>query len=623
MSQIRITGTYSGFDTDKIISDLMKVERLKVDKVFKQKELLSWKKDSYRDISSSLMSFNNEFFDILKPETNFRSSSSFAKFNIQSSNSSVVTATADATAVEKTHSITVSSLASAAKITGEANITAPVKGSSVVSNFSLSGQNISVTLDGITKTIDLENYADIGGLEAGLEQKLTEAFGSGKFDVVTTDGKIEVLSQLNGSIFSLSGSGLESLGFAAGDTTTNGLSLTASLDSIKNSFKNPLGIIDPNENVTFTINGNTIDVGKTYAEASINDVMDAINSSGVGAKMTYDSLNNQFTLQSTTEGAASDITYTDSSTGLFKSLGIVDGIYTQGTDAEFTLDGVTGMKRSSNDFTIEGVSYSLKETSATAVSISVEPNIDDVVKNIKSFVEKYNSLLDQINGKLNEKYDREYLPLTDDEKEAMSESEIEKWEAKAKTGLLANDSILSNIVTSMRTALYEKVEGVSISLYDVGIASSSYTDRGKLKIDETKLKNALTNNFDQVVKLFTNESEYTYSESLDDSTKRAERYTESGLAQRLYDIIQDNVRITRSSDGKKGTLLEKAGYANDSTDYNNLLFQQIRSKETLIDSLEVKLSAKESAYYLKFSNMERLLGEMQSQMGSMSSMLGG
>lgn len=622
MSQIRITGTYSGFDTDKIISDLMKVERLKVDKVFKQKEILSWKKDSYRDISSSLMSFSNEFFDILKPDTNFRSSSSFAKFNIQSSNSSVATATASASAVKKAHSITVSSLASAAKMTGEANVTGSVKGSSAVSEFSLSGQNISVTLDGITKTIELENYADIGGLEAGLEQKLTEAFGSGKFDVMTTDGKIEVLSQLNGSVFSLSGSGLESLGFAAGDNTTNGLSLTASLESIKNNFKNPLAISDPNENVTFTINGKTIDVGKTYAQASIKDVMDAINSSDVGAKMTYDSLNNQFTLQSKTEGAASSLTV-DLSSGLFQSLGITGGTYAQGTDAEFTLDGVTGMKRSSNNFTIEGVNYFLKETSATAVSISVEPNIDDVVKNITSFVEKYNSLLDQINGKLNEKYDRSYMPLTDDEKEAMSDKEVEKWEAKAKTGILANDSILSKIVTSMRTALYEKVEGVSISLYDVGIASSSYTDKGKLKIDETKLKNALTNNYDQVVKLFTNESEYTYRESLDDSTKRAQRYTESGVAQRLYDIIQDNVRTTRNADGKKGTLLEKAGYANDSTDYKNLMIEQIRSKETLIDALEIKLSAKESAYYLKFSNMERILGEMQSQMGSMSSMLGG
>lgn len=620
MAVTRITGTYSGFDTDKIISDLMKVERLKVDKVFKQKELLEWKRDSYREISSSLMAFSAEFFDILKPATNFRSSSAFAKFNIQSSNSSAVTATAGASAIKKTHSITVSALASAAKITGKSNITGSVKGSSAVSGLSLSGKNISVTLDGVTKKIELGNYANIGELEAGLEQKLTEAFGSGKFDVVTTDGKIEISSLLNGSIFYLSGDGLASLGFAAGDNTSNRLSLTASLDSIKNNFSNPLVISDPNENVTITINGKTIDVGKTYEKATINDVMNAINSSDAGVKMTYDSLNNQFTLQSKTEGAASTITI-DSSNGLLQALGIASGTYTQGTDAEFTLDGVTGMKRSSNNFSIDGVYYSLKETTTTAVSISVEPNIDDVVNNIKSFVEKYNSLLDLINGKLYEKYDRDYLPLTDDEKEAMTDKEVEKWEAKAKTGLLANDSILSSIVTSMRTALYEKVEGVSISLYDIGIASSSYTDKGKLKIDETKLRNALENNFDQVVKLFTNESQYTYSESLDDSAKRSERYKVSGVAQRLYDIIQDNVRTTRNSNGKKGTLLEKAGYTNDTTEYTNLLYEEIKSKEKLISTLEETLLAKENAYYLKFSKMEKMLGQMQSQMSSMGSML--
>jgi flagellar hook-associated protein 2 len=136
------------------------------------------------------------------------------------------------------------------------------------------------------------------------------------------------------------------------------------------------------------------------------------------------------------------------------------------------------------------------------------------------------------------------------------------------------------------------------------------------------LKNALTNNFDQVVRLFTNESDQTYTDGLDNSAKRTERYRESGVAQRLYDIIQDNVRTTRDSKGKKGTLLEKAGYTNDATDFKNSLYEQIRIKDTLIDSLEDKLSAKETAYYLKFSNMEKLLGEMQSQASSISSITG-
>ncbi|WP_010681155.1 flagellar filament capping protein FliD [Acetivibrio cellulolyticus] len=621
-NSIRITGTYSGLDTDSIVSQLMKVEKTKVDKVYKQKQLLNWKKDSYREVTSSLMSFNDEYFNVLKSSTNFRSASSFAKFNINSSNDSIVTVSAGAGAESNSHSITVSTLASASKIEGTAGIADAVKGSSAVSNFSLSGQQISVELDGATKTLTLDNYTDINGLKTGLENKLAEAFGSGKFSVITTDGKVEIANQLNGSKFSISGIGLTGLGFASGDNTSNAISLKSNLNAIKNNFTNDLNVTDPNANVTFAINGTTIDVGKTYGEATISDVMNAVNNSSAGVKMTYNSLNDQFKLESTSQGAASTLTYTDSSSGLLKSLGIVDGTSTQGTDAEFTLDGVTGMKRSSNNFIVDGVSYSLKGTSASSVSINVEADIDGVVENIKGFIDKYNKLVDLVNTKLSEDYDRDYQPLTDEEKEAMSDDEVEKWEAKAKTGLLANDSILSKVVSDMRTALYEKVDGVSLSLYDIGISSTSYLDKGKLSIDETKLKNALTNNYDQVVKLFTKDSQYSYKDALDDSSKRTTRYKEAGLAQRLYDVMQDNIRTSRNNSGKKGTLLEKAGYAGDATEFNNYLVDQIANKETLIASLEDKMADKEKWYYNRFAAMENMIGEMQSQQSSLSSMLG-
>jgi len=617
---IRISGFYSGFDVDQIVSDLMKVERMKVDKVYRQKQLLEWKRDSYRDITSALMSFRDQYFDILKPATNFRSSSAFAKFKIQSSDDSVVTVTANAEAVSKTHSITVHSLASVAKIVGDDKIVDAVKGSNAADLSALEGKSISVNLDGVTKTLELGSYTKIEDLEADLEQKLTEAFGLGKFDVVTEDGKVEVKLLLNGSTFTLSGNGLEALGFASVDNTSNKLSLNSSLDSLKNIFKNKLNISDPGEIVTFTINGKTIDVKKTYEQATIKDIMNAINSSDAGVKITYDSLKNQFLMESTTIGAASSITYTDSSSGLLKALGIVDGEYKQGTDAEFTLDGVEGMKRSSNTFTIDGVTYTLKGTSTSPVTISLEQNIDAVVENIKEFVNKYNELLDKINGKLYEKYDRNYQPLTDDEKDEMSEKEIEKWEEKAKTGLLAGDSILSKIVSSMRTALYEKVEGVSMSLYEMGITTGSYTDKGKLKIDESKLRKALTENFEQVVNFFTKEAEYSYTESLEDSAKRTVRYKQSGIAQRLYDIIQDNIRTTRDSKGKKGILLERAGYTNDASDFNNYIVEQIKNKQSEIDALEKKMTALEAAYYMKFTSMEKYLGQMESQMSSILSL---
>ncbi|MFZ5988615.1 MAG: flagellar filament capping protein FliD, partial [Bacillota bacterium] len=287
------------------------------------------------------------------------------------------------------------------------------------------------------------------------------------------------------------------------------------------------------------------------------------------------------------------------------------------------LDGVSGMKRSSNEFTIDGVTYSLKSVSAETVTIDVKGDVDAVVNNIKGFVAKYNELLDKINTRISEKRDRNYLPLTDEQKEAMKEDDIKNWESKAKAGLLNGDSILSGIVSNMRKALYDKVEGVSISLYDIGITTGLYQDKGKLIIDETKLRDALSNNYDAVVQLFTKESQYTYSESLEDSTKRTTRYNESGLAQRLFDITQDNIRTTRNSNGQKGALLEKAGITGDMTEFNSLIVDEIEAKDSLINKLLDRMYEKEEWYYQKFTAMERMLSEMNNQSAWLSQQTGG
>lgn len=812
-SRLRLTGFSSGLDTDSIISKLMEIEKTKIYKVQRAKQLLEWKRDGYRNITSKLRSFTDEYFNVLKPATNFRSPSSFASFNITSGNDSVVTAKANADAVSKTHSITVNSLASSAKIEGVSGLAKSITGSNSIASLNLEGKQLDFTLDGVTKTIDLHNYSTVAELESNLETALANAFGSGKIDVVTTGNKLEFKlmidgsnlkvkdstngfigalgfsagqknyiegsnvntdysvftngsfkltvgngtdqtinitdasdindltskiqsaidanAELNGKVkvtndgsklsfqtvsgetvklssgetnnvldklgftngatvtatsskeIDLSGNeqgktftinvngvdkiiqidkdysdlnelaayintqiggsvnvakdptsnklvftsigddkivfnkgpenGLEKLGFTATDNKSSSISLNSSLDSIKTSFKFDLNITDPNANVTFTINGQTVDVGKSYANATLQDVMNAINSSNAGVKITYNSLTDKFSMESKTQGATSTIALTDSPSGILKSMGLMDGAYTQGTDAEFTLDGVSGMKRSSNEFTIDGVTYTLKGVSTEAVNVDVKGDVDAVVNNIKAFVSKYNELLDSINGLLSEKKDRSYMPLVDEEKDAMKEDDIKKWEEKAKAGILNGDSILSNIVLNMRRALYDKVEGVDLSLFDIGISTGLYQDRGKLVIDEAKLKDALTNNYDKVVKLFTSESEHTYMQSLEDSGKRATRYNQSGLAQRLYDIMQDNIRTTRNSNGQKGLLLEKAGFAGDGSEFSNLITKEIESKNSLIDTLLDKMMQKEEWYYSRFSIMESALGNMQSQ----------
>jgi flagellar hook-associated protein 2 len=66
-------------------------------------------------------------------------------------------------------------------------------------------------------------------------------------------------------------------------------------------------------------------------------------------------------------------------------------------------------------------------------------------------------------------------------------------------------------------------------------------------------------------------------------------------------------------------LLEKAGYANDASEFNNYIVNQIRSKQTEIDVLEKKMTALETSYYLKFSTLEKYLAQMENQMNSILS----
>jgi flagellar hook-associated protein 2 len=234
------------------------------------------------------------------------------------------------------------------------------------------------------------------------------------------------------------------------------------------------------------------------------------------------------------------------------------------------------------------------------------------VELIKGFVTKYNEVLDKINAKLSEKRDYDFEPLTDSQKAAMTEEEIKQWEEKAKAGILANDGLLRDIVSGLRNAVMQAVDGNGLLLSSIGIKSASWLDKGKLYIDEDKLTKALTENPDQVFDLFTKQSNVLYSTAATDSSARSERFNESGLIQRISDVIQDNIR-TNTYRERRGALLEKAGITGDRSQFNNLLYNQISDYDRRIDRLNDALFAKENSYYLQFAQLEALINNMNTQ----------
>jgi len=620
-STTRMSGL-SGLDVDGMVMSLMQLEGAKVDKVAQDRQMLVWKQESYREITSMLQSLDNEFFNSLKPLTDMRDPSAYNAFAIKydavdsSSYFSAVTGTG-AKAGEYTIKNIVT--AAAAKISG-GNASAAIRGNILGDEITITEANnkVSFTFNGTTKEITL----DIGSTNAeqlrlDLQGKLNSTFGSGKVSVTLDAGNKLTFNTDSTNTLSLGAvegnTGLAAIGME-GANTSNRIDLSANIYDIRNSFAVPLTVAGTDNDISFEINGQAFSFNSSAT--SIRDIMAEVNANdAAGVKMSFDSLNNKFTLESKQVGVTSTITTSETGGNLLNSLSLVGT--EAGRDASITYnDGVNGdqvITRSSNSFNVNGIVFNLKKDYAGSVNMEVNSNPTKALDLIKGFVTKYNEVLDKINERLSEKRDYDYSPLTDSQKEAMKDEDIKLWEDSAKAGILANDGTLRSIVTRMRNAMMQSVEGTGLTLASIGIKSSSWSDKGKLYVDEAKLQKALNENPDKVMALFTNKSDVTYnSATIGDAQTNAERFRESGLINRISDILQDSIRTTNIG-GKRGSLLEKAGAVGDRSQYNNTLYHQISKFDEKIDKLNDELFLKEQSYYAQFAQLETLINSMNTQ----------
>ena len=635
---MRISGIASGFDTDTMIKDLMKAESARVNKVKQNRQYVLWQQEGFREIINKLRTFQSNYFDVLKSNQNMTSSSSFAKFSysvksggVDSTKVSVV-----AGAEVKSKSVTIDSidqLASKDKWTGN---TADLRGiktgdldiAALKTTLGAKDLEITVSVGSNAKLIsvtqaELAAIGTVDALKTKLNEKITASFGSDYSNMATVNGsKLE---------FDFAGTEIKVLKYGSNAESMTGLfGADASQSSYAYQSKT-IGELFGLTNATLSsvvINGKNIALDETD---TISKMLTKINGSEANVLMSYDSLRDRFTMESKSEGSANNITVTDGSnaeTVLSKVFGnvanLVDGTgavvnitRNEGVNAKLSING-TSVIQSNNTFSLDGMTYTLKETSVAAINIGVTTDTTSIIDNIKNFVKEYNDIVDFVNGKLSEKRDYDFDPLTDEEKEALSEEDIEKWETKAKAGNLRGSSELSSMLTELRNALIEPIEGAGLTMSQIGISSSSYTDKGKLTIDETKLKSALENNYEDVVTLFTKKSSVSYS----DNANRATRDSENGISTRFEDILKDYTRTTRDSNGNKGKLIMKVGIENDASQFSNEFQKKITGYDDRISDLLEYLSDKEDYYYTMFSKMESALSQMESQSASLMSQLG-
>ncbi|PGY49408.1 flagellar filament capping protein FliD [Priestia megaterium] len=597
---VRVSGLASGMDIDQIVSDLMKAERMPIDKMKKQKQTLEWQRDDYRSMNLLLSDFNNLAF-------NMTLQSSYSSKTVSSADETKVKAAATSSAANASYTLSNVTMATAAQ-----SISANSIASSIDPTKSLWSQRGSIKTDPSVWTektveqgaITLSADTSTIKLAKGSISAVNQNTGTLNFISVTTDGtskeykvtigtKAETLS--SDEVFINEDTGEMTFG----TTLTSGSTIEA-FSYQQNVLNFSITTYDSNGKAT----GDNKDGSISFefdGSTSLNTVLTQISNSKAGISAFFDEGTNKVVMTRKDTGNLSSADSADGSNMVFLG-GFLTGFLqltgnAKGTDAKFTLNGLE-TTRKSNTFTTGGVTYTLQNNFTGDVRVNVSNDTQKVFDTIKDFVTKYNELIEKINGKITEERDRNYQPLTDEEREKLTDKQAEQWDDKAKSGLLKGDSILSSGLNQMRSNWYASVSGVSgafSQLTDIGISTSAnYSDRGKLVIegDGTKLKEAIEKDPQSVMDLFMKSGSTT---------------SEKGIVRRLRDTITQTVSKVEQRAGRSTWTSEQF-----------LLGRNLKSVNSQITSFESRLTQVEDRYYRQFTAMEKAIQNANAQSAQLS-----
>ena len=496
----------------------------------------------------------------------------------------------------------------------------------------LKGKSISVSYGGQTKNIELigdkEAITSFETFKDSLQNKLNKAFGSENVTVgKDSNGSLTFTAKDNKQTLQIS-AGSKELQNALGITSTQSNKISTGSSLWENRKK--LGL-DKNPQYTtkeelnkalenFTVNGTKIE-GIT-ADTTVSELLTAINNNkDAGVTAIYLGSENKFVLSSNEKGLGRKITLgpdpdnpnnkKDDAANL-----IFGGVSTDGTDGEMSIlyNGVqTTITSSSNTFSIDGLDIRATNTfntgSATAeggVSFTASADTEKVTETVKKFIEAYNAMIDEVRTQATTRPDSNYKPLTEDQKNEMNENSIKNWENKAKEGILYNSSALKDLDNAtqgifssmmMNGVSYDDLEKIGISFSD------DYTAGGKIVFDEEKFKTAMDSDPEKVSDLFTGTH---------------------GIVNTIDSTLSTYATRYASKNGNSyGVLIEEAGSEKLSlTLTNNSIYKELKDMQETITNLQSQLSTEQDRYISQFTQMERLINQMNSQ-SSYLSQLGG
>lgn len=639
-SGMRLTGLISGMDTESMVNELVKASSTKLDKAKQDKQLLEWKKEAWQGL-------NTKLYDFYKTEvSSLRLASTFKLKSATSSDESKVSIKAGSQAANGSHSVVVKQLASSAYLTGSniklsGNSYTTYSQASVTTNFAdmTDDQGNSLALTGKSITIKAGNDTiapltfELGGTgENGvanlseLNSKLAETEGYKGLKASFLDGKLTFTNSTlkknadgveTGEVFTIES---EALGLSGdvefkkdedgkGNTLEGSVDLRVqkdftSTDITKSTKLSDIGIA---VGTTFTIKGKDFVVDK---DTKISDFTEGLSKLGVNAN--FDVNQGRFYINASATGEEYNFDITASDATALDILGLSESAGATKVDARDAIIEYNGVSYtgSSNTFELNGLTITAKGvTNGEAIQATVASDTDGVYNSIKSFVKKYNEMVDELTKLYNEAKPK-YDPLTDDERSKLSDTQIEQWEKEAKVGLLRRDETINNLLSSMRQILNTGIEVVDkdgntkkYTLSTLGIVTGDYTENGKLHIlgdaddpvyagQTNTLKETLEKNPEIFSQIFAGSKE------------------NAGIGLQLYNSL--NKAMSRSETSRSLTF------------YNDITLEKsIKEKDEDIDKWKEKLQKMEDKYYKQFTAMEKAMAEMQTQQSYLSSLMGG
>lgn len=366
----------------------------------------------------------------------------------------------------------------------------------------------------------------------------------------------------------------------------------------------------------FSVSNGTDSVDiEVSSETTISDVLNKLKDFGLNA--SFDEKNQRFFISSKESGAANDFTFSAgdaNGTNALSKLGLVvdSGDTTgkgatkiAGQDAEIFLNGAR-FTNNTNVFEINGLTITaLNETKeGESITVTTQDDTDGIYDLVKNFIKEYNSIINEMD-KLYNADDKKLDPLTDEEKDALSDREVEEWEKKLTDSILRRDENLSTVSSSLKSAMSSGiiVDGKTMYLSDFGIATLSYfnapdneknayhidgdSDDGDTSGNADKLKTMIANDPSKVISFFTQ------------------------ISQKLYESMTD---MSKSVDGYRsfGSFYDDKKMKTEYNDYNSKIAE-----------MESKLNDYEDKWYKKFTKMESAMAKMQSNTSAVTALLGG